>query len=105
MKGSPGIDEVVFLHRPSKTLILPDLCFHFEPSNWQTRLLLGGIMGVKGYSQSRALRMMVKDRAAAKASAEEILSWDFDKVVMSHGEPVVEQAKARTREAWWWLLA
>jgi glyoxylase-like metal-dependent hydrolase (beta-lactamase superfamily II) len=31
---------------------------------------------------------LIRDRAAARASLERILAWDFDRIVMSHGEVV-----------------
>lgn len=40
------------------------------------------------------------DRKAVWASRERILAWDFERIILSHGDPVTENAKARATEAW-----
>jgi len=41
-----------------------------------------------------------KDRRAAKQSLERILEWDFDRIILSHGENIESDAKAVLRKAW-----
>jgi glyoxylase-like metal-dependent hydrolase (beta-lactamase superfamily II) len=41
-----------------------------------------------------------KDRSAARASLERILAWDFDRIVISHGDLVERDAKNVARRAW-----
>jgi hypothetical protein len=90
------LDETVTLHRPSKTLIVADLVFniHDVPS-WQMGLMLrlGGTH--KKFAQSKLLRLLIKDKAEMRRAYEEILSWDFDRLVMSHGDIVETGAKDR----------
>ena len=40
------------------------------------------------------------DKGAARASLERILAWDFERVVLAHGDCIDTDAKARLREAW-----
>lgn len=83
------MDETVFLHRRSRTLISSDLIENFASSDHlPTRLYLkaGGIYGRIGWH--RALRVVYRDRAAAWQSVERLLSRDFDRVVLAHGELV-----------------
>jgi len=103
--GSALYDEVDFHHRPSGTLILSDLCFHIpEGCSWSTRLWASSL-GVLGHlSSSRSFVLTVKNRPAARASVERILAWDFDRVIISHGEVTIREGKERFREAFAWLL-
>jgi hypothetical protein len=50
------------------------------------------------------LRWLTRDRAEAKRAIERILSWDFDKMVIAHGELFERDAKAALREAWRFVL-
>jgi hypothetical protein len=50
-------------------------------------------------------RFFVKDRGAAARSARRILEWDFDRLVMGHGEIVDTGAHAVVEEALGWMLS
>ena len=68
--GMPKLQEVVFLHHASRTLILTDLAFHIRHSDsWFTRLFMR-LNGAYGhFGPSRILRTLVKDRARASLLA------------------------------------
>lgn len=87
-RGSKHFDEVVFFHKGSRTLILTDLIQRHDPlsESWFWRLVksAAGVLGEKG-GTSRDLRLVFSDRAAARKSADTILNWDFDRVILSHG--------------------
>lgn len=94
--GAPSIDEHVAFHRPSGTLICCDLLFHItRPANLRTRMVLA-LMGVGGgrLAQSRVWRFARRDRDAAQASVERVLSWPITQVAPCHGEPCPIDAAA-----------
>lgn len=100
IEGMPRLNEHVFLHRPSKTLILTDLCFHFldHPQfAFRTFLRINGAYG--DLKVSCLLKSVIKDRAAFKQSIDELLSWDWDAITLCHGTPVPTGAKARFEKA------
>ncbi|NOT56745.1 MAG: DUF4336 domain-containing protein [Deltaproteobacteria bacterium] len=101
--GLPKLQEVVFLHHASRTLILTDLAFHIRHSDsWFTRLFMR-LNGVYGhFGPSRIFRAMVKDRAALRSSLEQIQTWDFDRVIVAHGEVLESSGKQamHTQYAW-----
>lgn len=102
--GQPSLNEVAFLHRPTGTLLLTDWLFNFVRSEgWWTRtfLRLAGALG--GPLQSRLHRLSVKDRAAARASRDHLLTWDFDRIVVAHGDIIESDGKAVLRRAAAWL--
>ncbi len=99
------LDETVFLHRATRTLISSDLTENFRTSpHLLTRLYLkaGGVHGKIGWS--RLLRGVYRDRAAAKKSIDALLAEDFDRVVIAHGDDIIrENAKAALRETFAFL--
>lgn len=102
--GAPKLGEVAFLHRKSRTLILTDWAFYFrEAPNWFTGLYLKLSKGLGKAVQTPVLRSLIKDRAAALASTEQLLAWDFDRVVMSHRDVLERGGKQALRDATAWL--
>jgi hypothetical protein len=106
IEGAPGINETVFLHRPTGSLIVTDLLFNIvHPANLVTRLTLA-VTGTSGrLAMSRLWRRYTKDRKALKASVERVLAWDFQRILPAHGD-IVEGADvvARARDALAWAL-
>lgn len=88
--GIPRLEEVVALHRPSGTLIVTDLVFHvLEARGVMSWLVFRCVAGTLGRcAQSRLLRWLTTDRAAFASSLEELLTLDFDRLVMAHGEVI-----------------
>jgi len=98
--GVPKLAETVFLHVPSRSLIITDLAFNIEqPRGLGTYLVFNAFGTYRRFRTSRLISMLAKDRAAATASARAILNWDFERVVVSHGDIVQDNAKERMREA------
>jgi len=82
----PKVNEVVFLHAASRTLLVSDLCFDFDTRYpLGTRLLFRLFGAYPGPRNSMFFRMMIRDRQAFRGSFDRLLEWDFDRVVMSHG--------------------
>ena len=99
--GAPHVNEVAFLHRASRTLLLTDFAMNYPdlPEGRITRLWLRAMGLGGGLRTSRLVRRLVRDRAAARVSLERILAWDFDRVVVSHGEVVEAGGAAALRAA------
>ena len=95
-----GVSEVAFLHRPSRTLILTDACFHILEAPWRDRLAWR-LLGVwKHFGPSlTARRLLLRDRTRVADWIERLCRWDFERIAVAHGE-VLESASAATlREA------
>jgi len=105
MRGAPKVNEVVFFHPLSRTLVLTDLAFNIvNPGSFWVRLFMR-INGVSGrLASSRFLKSMHRDRASARVSAEKIFEWNFDRIVLCHGSVVESDAKANLRAEFSWLL-
>lgn len=105
--GVPELDEFVFLHRPSATLVLCDLVFNIhEDPRLGTRLILRMVGVWQRLRQSKLWRGATKDRATAAASCERLLELEFSRIVMAHGVPAEgDDLRARLRDALEWMLA
>jgi hypothetical protein len=94
-RGAPYLNEVVFFHRASRTLVLTDLAFNMPADAPHARLFLW-VVGARGrFGPHRLVRTMIRDRAAARASVARLLEWDFDRVIVSHGEVLETGGRAR----------
>jgi hypothetical protein len=99
-----GLRETVFVHPKSRTLITADLIENFKgsPHGWTGAYLrLSGIYGRPGFS--RPLRFLYRERPRARASLERVLAEDFDKILLTHGEPIANGGKEALRLAYGWL--
>lgn len=84
--GMPRANEVAFLHRDSRSLIVADLCFNFDSGyGLGVKILMGLFRGYPGVRQSLLYRSLIRDRAAYRASVERILAHDFARVIPCHG--------------------
>jgi hypothetical protein len=105
-RGRPYENEVVFLHRASRTLILCDLAFNFGPrSAAPTRVLMRLIRSYGRFGPSTLDPWLIRDRRAARESLERILAWDFDRVVVAHGDVLEGGGRDALRRGYAWLLA
>jgi len=105
-RGRPFENEVVFFHRASRSLLLCDLAFNFGPRAPLVTRLVMTLMG--GYGRFRPTRLdplLIRDRRAARRSLEQILAWDFDRVIIAHGEVLEHGGRDALRAGYRWLLA
>jgi len=98
IQGAPKMTEVVLYHRPTKTLIVSDLFFNIvHPANLMTKVLLT-FTGARGkLAKSRVWALIKEDGAAFDASVRKVLAWDFEKLVMAHGDVVEKNAGEKAR--------
>lgn len=98
--GCPGMSEMVFLHRNSKSLIVTDLLMNMhEVRGWRMRLILW-LAGTRGkFVQSKFWKPFTKDRHAALGSVRRILSWQPERVLFCHGDPLEANVRDQLRVA------
>lgn len=91
------MDEAAFLHVPSKTLILCDLAFNMNDvfSGFEKWIMRWNKVGGR-FGPSRLTKLIfAKDTRALLASYQELLSKDFDRVIVNHGEVLETQGQAK----------
>jgi len=105
-RGRPYENEVVFFQRATRTLILCDLAFNFGPrAAAPTRLLMKLLRSYGRFGPSKLDPFLIRDRRAARESLARILAWDFDRVIVAHGDVLESGGHEALREGYAWLLA
>lgn len=85
--GMPRINEVVFLHKPTRTLICSDFVFNIKEEDSMIMKIIWKLSGTyKKLGQSREWRFMVSNVFDNVDSVNRVLKWEIDRVVMAHGE-------------------
>ncbi len=98
------LDETVFIHPASKSVISADLTENFATSeDLFTRLYLkaGGIHGKPGWN--RLMRFVYRDKRAARRSIDALLEHDFDRAIIAHGAVLERDAKEIIRDTFRFL--
>jgi hypothetical protein len=104
-RGRPYENEVAFFHRASRTLVLCDLAFNFGPRSPQPTKFFMKLIRSYGYcGPSKLDPWLIKDRRAARESLERILAWDFDRVIVAHGDVLETGGHETMRRGYAWLL-
>lgn len=104
-EGAPALNEVVFHHPASRTLVLRDLVFHVARGSRNRARLFHALVGATGrFGPHRLVRALLRDRAAFRRSLDPLLGWDFERVVMAHGGVVEKDGRARLEEAFAFVL-
>jgi hypothetical protein len=104
-RGFPLANEVLFLHRSSRTLLTADLVYNIgAESAAATRVFFRLLGGYGRLGPTRLERLLIRDRTAARGSLERILEWDFDRVILTHGEVLERGGPAALRAGYTWLL-
>jgi len=93
--------EVVFFHRPSKTLILTDTVMNLESTKtdppWNTAAKLTGMAAPKGGLFFGMRVPLLLQRRKAKAAFEAIRTWQPQRIVLAHGAIFERDADKVTR--------
>lgn len=96
-------NEVAVLHRLSRTLVVTDLVFNLAPTMpWRTRAMMRALGGYPG-CRVTLLERLGMDREAARRELGALETWDFDRLIMAHGEVIEEGGKEALLGAFGWL--
>ncbi len=102
--GSGGIDELnecIFFHKATRTLIVTDTVFHFDESfPLLTRLAIKMSGGYRKLSPSMLEKIATRDNAKVRRSVDRVLEWDFERVIMAHGSIIEMHGKEKFRQGY-----
>lgn len=101
------LTEAVFLHRPSRTLILTDLIENFESGRTRSRCLrvvlrVAGAADPDGKAPIDMQLTFLRHRKAVRAAVSRMLAWEPERIVISHGRWYDSNAVAELRRAFRW---
>lgn len=104
LQGTGLVREVAFFHRRSRTLILVDLIENFTPATPGTNLFSRMIFRALGMwgrpAPAPEYRFAWGDRARVREGLRRILAWDFERVILSHGDLIRHDARNVVQRAW-----
>lgn len=102
--GLPVLNETVWFHPSSGTLILTDLLCCFGPDNSMLNCLAARVLGVyERLGMSRTMKALVRDKAALADSVSELLRLDVRRIVVAHDQVIESEAGAQLAQAFGWL--
>ncbi len=100
------VNEIVFYHPSTKTLIITDSAFNFDNTfPFVTQLAARVIGSYQNLKPSWLEKIAVRDKEKAKRSIDEIMAWDFERVIMGHGKIVETNAKQELASGYQWLVS
>ncbi|MGF1510320.1 MAG: DUF4336 domain-containing protein [Myxococcota bacterium] len=107
-RGSRVLEEVVFFHRPSRTLLLTDLIVNFErdkvEGRWLWKLLrLAGVTDPDGTTPLELRTTVLGRRSMARACFERMRAWNPERVILAHGRWYAERGTEELDRAFRWL--
>lgn len=111
--------ELVFNHKPTKTLIQADLIFNLpayeqfsksgqHPETGFLNKLVAGLTSTKGTAiwQKRFIwYVAAKDRPAVNQSVSRIARWDFNRIIPCHGDVIETGGKGIFQKMFEWHLS
>lgn len=104
--GSLFMEEVVFFHKPSSTVIFCDLIQRHPESTisgFKGMLMkLNGLVG-KGGSTPREWRMSFLNRGQARIAREKVIQWNPQRLLIAHGECDQANAVETIRNSLAWI--
>ncbi|MBS0337826.1 MAG: DUF4336 domain-containing protein [Proteobacteria bacterium] len=108
LQGARVMREVAFFHHASRTLILVDLVENVTAAtpdtNWFLRFLFRatGMWNTPGPAPEYWLGW--GDKALVRQCMMRILEWDFERVILSHGDIITRDARRLIAQAWGRIL-
>src|SRR5262249_37980648 len=102
MRAFPPLNEIVFFHRKTRTLIFTDLLFNIaRHDSAYARFLLRLDGAFHGPAIPRSFRLLLRRRRVeGVAFLHRLLSWDFDRAILAHGEIIASGANPAIERAW-----
>ena len=102
MRALPPLNEIVFFHRKSRTVIFTDLLFNIaRHESAYARFLLRLDGAFHGPAIPRSFRLLLRRRRVeCVAFLDRLLSWNFDRAILAHGTLIESGAKPMIERAW-----
>ncbi|MGR3454820.1 DUF4336 domain-containing protein [Pseudooceanicola sp.] len=108
VRGSKTVQEAVFHHRASRTLILTDLIENFERDKmawWLWPLIRMGGVGAPDGGMPRDMRMTFRgNEDLLREDVERMIDWNPKRVILAHGKWFEADGAVEMKRSFRWLL-
>lgn len=95
--------EVVFHHRPSRTMICADALLNLKDHPSRLTRVVARLMANTAPGKGWMERFAVRDWALGRRQVDRLLRWDIERIVLCHGALVERDGARVLREAYAWL--
>ena len=106
-QGSRFMQEAVFFHKASKTLILTDMIENIETQQMKLHQRLLYMVGDNAYPNGKTPRDLrftfLGHKSQAKASYEILKNWKPEKIILAHGQCFLENGQEELNRAFNWV--
>ncbi len=106
-KGSKVMEEVVFFHKKSRTLILTDLIENFHPNHFsgfkKVLAKMTGIVSPNGRTPLDWRATFIFNKPKARASLQVMINWNPKRIIIAHGECIYKDAVPFLKKSFSWL--
>lgn len=100
LNGIPRINEVVFIHKKSKSLIVADLCFNLVDVRGIGSWIILNLFGTyKKFATSQFFVRFINDKEAFGKSLSQVFSYDFENIIVGHGQNIIGNGKSKLLKA------
>lgn len=96
-------NEVVFFHRASGTILCADLIFNLGAHPSRFTRIVARLIGNRKPGATLLERVMIRDRAGARAQVDRMLAWEADRIILAHGPIITRGGRAVLQRAYAWL--
>jgi len=103
-RGNAFAKEVEFYHAKSRTLIFNDFIQNYPPQ--ADRIVLDALLKLSGARNGGVptdIKLTFTNRELARQSLRKFLAWDFDNLIVAHGDCITGGAKAFVEAAFAFL--
>ena len=103
-RAAPILNEVIFHHPASRTLVCTDVVTNVHRGvGLPARVLFRANGALGAFRVGRFERLLIRDRRLARRTVDRILGWDFDRVIMAHGDVLDTGGRRALAESFAWL--
>lgn len=104
MHGLPVLNETVWYHEATGTLILTDLLFCLGPANTGVNGAAARLLGVYDrLAMSRTMKLLAKDKVALSKSVAPLKTMPVERIVLAHDQVIETEPKEKLERALQWL--
>jgi glyoxylase-like metal-dependent hydrolase (beta-lactamase superfamily II) len=103
-RSNDELQELVLLHRTTRTLITADLAFNIQSTTGLvSKVMLRLNDSYESFGPSRVCRSHITARRMARSDLDAILELQPDRVIVAHGEVLLEGATDALARGYGWL--
>lgn len=104
IEGLPVLNETVWFHHDTGTLIVTDLLFCFSPANRGLTAFVATLLDVNGkLGMSRTMKLAARDKGALARSVAPLLALPLQRVIVAHDQLIDARPAEQLARAFAWL--